>query len=347
MTDPLPPREKVLTVFEKEIERADNTIQRYQQDIPEWLDYLEQPGELSFDDRPYEREPKAFWNATPGNLKRYLKGLLSDGYAPGTVDLRRASISVFHQTMAEISEDPDIGFLDLPDEIPNPSDGMESTDKLHLYKKRERERSRNSSTEEAFTYLTAEEVKKLAKNATSPKLRNEVIIRLLFHTGMRRAELADVRLKDLSLDERHIEVNDTKNNQSRDAFFPEKLKGMIQRWIAVGRESYATADSPYLFNTEKADQIHPDAVNKVVKKAAENAGLQTHDYDDTIGRSRSKITAHTLRHSCAIAMLKNGNDTRTIQKILGHSNIETTEVYLELTEDDLKSRYQKYGTPSL
>lgn len=83
-----------------------------------------------------------------------------------------------------------------------------------------------------------------------------------------------------------------------------------------------------------------------MKQAAEDAGLQAHVHTDAAGNDRGKVTAHVLRHSYAVQCIKNGMDTRRLQKLLGHSKIETTERYLQFANDDLRDAARKYGAGS-
>ena len=84
----------------------------------------------------------------------------------------------------------------------------------------------------------------------------------------------------------------------------------------------------------------------MVKKAAQSAGLQAHVHTDASGNDRGKVTAHVLRHSFAVQSIKNGMDTRRLQKLMGHSKIETTEQYLQFANDDLRDAARKYGAGS-
>lgn len=80
------------------------------------------------------------------------------------------------------------------------------------------------------------------------------------------------------------------------------------------------------------EQIAPKRVNRAVRKAADRAGLQEQVYTSAEGKEQMKVTSHVLRHSFAVQNLKNGIDTRTLQGLLGHAKIETTERYLRLAK---------------
>ena len=83
-----------------------------------------------------------------------------------------------------------------------------------------------------------------------------------------------------------------------------------------------------------------------MKEAAEGAGLQSNVHTDAAGNVRGKVTAHVLRHSFAVQSIKNGMDTRRLQKLMGHSKIETTERYLQFANNDLREAARRYGPGS-
>lgn len=119
----------------------------------------------------------------------------------------------------------------------------------------------------------------------------------------------------------------------------------MNQWINGGyRDRFSVAaDSDHLFLSRISGQMGSGSINKMVKKAAESAGIQQPLYTDASGKTRWKVTAHTLRHSMAVQSIKNGMNVRFLQDILGHADITTTERYLEVTEDDSLDALQKYG----
>ncbi|TKX86474.1 hypothetical protein EXE43_08250 [Halorubrum sp. SS5] len=91
------------------------------------------------------------------------------------------------------------------------------------------------------------------------------------------------------------------------------------------------------------EQIASKQINRVVRKVADSAGLQEEVYTNAEGKKQMKVTAHVLRHRFAVQSFKNGMDTRTLQKLLGHAKIETTERYLRLAKSDMRDAARKYG----
>ena len=320
-------RERQLT------KKAESTASSYTNIVERWRDWLASPGEEEYDVNRRDRDSKTIYDATTGDLRIYLRQQLQSGIAGGTVRNRRWTITAFYQELEEIAGE---GY-DIPD-FENPGEDLDTSDWQSL----SGESKKAEKLKEVY-YLEPPEVDLLAKNATDPKLRNELIIRLLYQTGLRRGELAETRLKDIDTDERAIRVHATKTHLNRTVYYQPSLDTLMNRWINVERKSLATAGSEYLFPTFKTEQIAPKQINRVVRKAADSAGLQEQVYTNAEGKEQMKVTAHVLRHSFAVQSLKNGMDTRTLQKLLGHAKIETTERYLRLAKSDVRDAARKYG----
>ena len=313
--------------------KAESTANTYAYTAEKWSDWLANPGMKDYDVNRRERDAKTIYDATTGDLRIFLRQQLQAGMAGGTVRNRRWAIASFYKELKEIASE---GY-DLPD-FENPSEDLDTSDWQPL----NGESKKAEELKEVY-YLKPEEIGLLAENAPNPKLRNELIIRLLYQTGLRRGEMAETRLTDVDTDGRSINVHATKTHLNRTVYYQPSLETLMSRWINVKRKALATAGSEYLFPTYKTEQMAPKQVGRTVKKAADNAGLQQQVYTNAAGHEKMKVTAHVLRHSFAVQSLKNGMDTRTLQKLMGHAKIETTERYLRLAKSDVKDAARKYG----
>lgn len=191
-----------------------------------------------------------------------------------------------------------------------------------------------------------DEKEMMAEHAPSPELRNELIIRLLWQTGTRRQELSDVKIDDIDREERSIRVHSSKTEKHRTVYYQPNLDFLIEQWLDAGfRDSYRpAADSPYFFVTLRSEKLSSHAINEVVKKAAENAGIQEVLYVDGGGQNRHRITAHAMRHGHAVQALKSDGITiREVQKHLGHESIDQTEKYLRLIEEDVREAFHNFS----
>lgn len=315
--------------------KAETTAYSYKRQAAKWADWLENPGKYDYDNNRSERESKKVWEATTGDLQTFLRQQLNSGLSGMTVRNRRFAISALYRELDEMANEP----FPIPD-FENPSNDLDVSD-WGLQKKGTR-KSQALKGEEVY-YLTPDEIEQLTDNVTDPTLRNELIIRLLYQTGLRRGELASIRLEDIDTDERAINIRAEKTHSNRIVYYQPSLDTLLNRWINVGRKSLTTADSDYLFPTYKTEKITGRQVSRTVRKAAEEAGLQGVAFTDASGGEHVKITAHTLRHSFAVQSVKNGMDTRMLQLLLGHENIETTERYLRMATDDIQSAARKFG----
>ncbi|QAU13020.1 site-specific recombinase xerd [Halorubrum sp. BOL3-1] len=313
--------------------KAESTASSYTNTVENWAEWLANPEQKDYDVNRRDRNSKTLYNATTGDLRIHLRQQLQAGMAGGTVRNRRWAISSFYQELEKIAGE---GY-DIPD-FENPAEDLDTSSWQTL----SGESKKAKELKEVY-YLESGEIDRLAKNAPNPKLRNELIIRLLYHTGLRRGELAETRLKDIDTEERAINIHASKTHLNRTVYYQSSLDTLMNRWVNVKRKALATAGSEYLFPTYKTEQIKPKQINRTVRKAADNAGLQEQVYTNAEGNEQMKVTAHVLRHSFAVQSLKNGMDTRTLQKLLGHAKIETTERYLRLAKSDVRDAARKYG----
>jgi integrase/recombinase XerD len=159
-------------------------------------------------------------------------------------------------------------------------------------------------------------------------LRDRAMIELLYAGGVRVSEVADARLEDLKLEMGYILVRG-KGDKERMVPLGVPAQQALQNYLKSGRELLSKKKgSPLLFIGTGGRRLTRQRVWQLVGKAS----LRT-------GRHASP---HMLRHSCATHMVENGADLRTVQTILGHSDISTTQIYTHVALDRLKSVYAKH-----
>lgn len=152
------------------------------------------------------------------------------------------------------------------------------------------------------------------------------VLMTLYLTGMRRAEMLALRDRDIDFCAKQIKVTGKRNKQ-RIIPFGEELENELRSYIALRNDTFAN-ESPTLFVNRKGSPLNPASLTEVVKK---NLSKVT---------SLKKRSPHVLRHTFATAMLNNHADLVSIQKILGHSNLHTTEIYTHLSFEELKEAYK-------
>lgn len=154
--------------------------------------------------------------------------------------------------------------------------------------------------------LTKDEISRLIDAAGSTQ--SERIIKLLYATGMRVSEVVKLRFEDIGEDGT-VHIKSGKGNKDRITIFPEALREELRG------TGYVFGDSP--MTTRNVQQI--------IKRAAKRAGIQKH------------VTPHVLRHSFATHLLEDGTDVRIIQELLGHSNLQTTQIYTHVSKETIKN----------
>ena len=172
-------------------------------------------------------------------------------------------------------------------------------------------------------YLNLEESVNLLQSVDGAnRERDYCILTLFLNCGLRISELVGLNINDVRGDQLRVLG---KGNKERIVYLNEACQQAIQDWLAV-RENQAVTDKNALFITRKHTRITTAAVHKLVKKHISAAGLDSSQY-----------SSHKLRHTAATLMLQNGVDVRTLQEVLGHDHLNTTQIYTHVASDDLKT----------
>jgi integrase/recombinase XerD len=159
-------------------------------------------------------------------------------------------------------------------------------------------------------------------------LRDRAMLELLYAGGVRVSEVADARLEDLKLEMGYILVRG-KGDKERMVPLGVPAQQALQQFLKNGRSIIAgTKSSPLLFPGASGRRLTRQRLWQLVGKASLASGRHA--------------SPHMLRHSCATHMVENGADLRTVQTILGHSDISTTQIYTHVALDRLKSVYAKH-----
>lgn len=166
-----------------------------------------------------------------------------------------------------------------------------------------------------------------AEDRSFKGIRDRLILMMFYETGIRRAEL--LGLTDASVDLKAMQIKVTgKRNKQRIVPFGKELEHEIDAYRTAREETLGLQVFPALFVTEEGTAMKEAQVSKIVK---DNLSKVT-----TI----KKRSPHVLRHSFATAMLNNHADLTSIQKLLGHESVATTEIYTHVSFEELKSEYK-------
>jgi site-specific recombinase XerD len=196
-----------------------------------------------------------------------------------------------------------------------------SSDKIELGKARDRE----------VEFLELEEVERLlsvTQNLNVKDARDKAMLELLFSTGLRVSELTGLDIANVNLRSGEFSVRG-KGGKIRLVFLSDSAKKAIVSYLKK-----RTDLSPALFisfgKNKDCKRLTPRSVQRIVKKYATRAGIV------------KTITPHTLRHSFATDLLRNGADIKSVQAMLGHSSITTTQVYTHVTDKHLKEIHNRF-----
>lgn len=190
------------------------------------------------------------------------------------------------------------------------------------------------------TFLHFDEVSRLLSETptdTETGLRDRAIIELLFSGGLRVSELCNLNRDSINLARREFMVRG-KGKKDRPIFIDQTTAEHIEEYLNARTDTL-----PALFLNNSSNQNIPDtsgdfrrlsprSIERIIGKYTRLAGITKH------------VTPHTLRHSFATDLLMNGADIRSVQSLLGHANIATTQIYTHITDPHLKEVHEKFHT---
>ena len=171
-------------------------------------------------------------------------------------------------------------------------------------------------------YLTLEESTALLRSVSGANEKRDYAILMLFlNCGIRRSELVGLNLTDVYEDRIRVVG---KGNKERFVYFGNACRKAIDTYLQE-RNKVVLSDNRALFGSRDGNRISVSAVHRLVKKALLQAGLDS-----------TQFSAHKLRHTAATMMLSGGVDVKTVQEVLGHENLNTTQIYTHIENTELK-----------
>ncbi len=287
-----------LKFLETEKGYAENTIAAYQNDLNQFLQYI--------DTQANGEKPEKWTDVNHTMLTDYISYLKnSDTYASSTIARKVAATkSFFHFLVAkgDIKEDPTLT-LNSP--------------------KVKKRLPKAISPGEIDRLLHAPE------NESGPKShRDHALLEMLYASGMRVTELVSLNVADVDLKANNSQVRvKSKKNKAKSRVIPISGSSVsaVKYYINNGREQLLhDPNEPALFLNNRGQRLTRQGLWLIIKHYVEAVGIST------------QVTPHTLRHSFAAHKLSQGKSLQDIQKLLGHANISTTQVYAHLSPDSKK-----------
>jgi len=181
--------------------------------------------------------------------------------------------------------------------------------------------------------LTNEEVRRIILSpdtTTNCGYRDRIVLELLYDTAIRRSELSSIQIEHMDLEGGYINIHG-KGGRQRVVPVSKRVCDLIINYIQMVRpQCIAVKDSGHLILNRFGNQMGPNGIWAIVKRHAKKAGI------------RKNVSTHTFRHTCATHMMKNGAPVRHIQELLGHESLESTQIYIRVTINDLKRVHKKF-----
>lgn len=195
-------------------------------------------------------------------------------------------------------------------------------EKIELAKQKPRE----------IEFLDEPELERLLNSASGnslEELRDKAILETLFSTGLRVSELCSLNRDSINLEKGEFFVRG-KGDKLRPVFISESAKSAVKNYLEKRTDISEALFVPPRRDDEGDLRLTPRSMQRILKKRAAKAGIS------------KKVTPHQLRHMFATDLLRNGADLRSVQMMLGHSNISTTQIYTHFTDRQLKEIHKKF-----
>lgn len=252
-----------------------------------------------------EKKNMELSETTQATVIGYLLQLQAKGKATATLSRSLAAIKSYYHFLfreGKIKRDPTIN-LDAP--------------------KQEKRLPRVLSVEDVGNLLEQPDLK------TPAGIRDRAMLEVLYATGLRVSELVSLKVSDINLEMGYIKCFG-KGSKERIVPLGSMASKYVKHYLEHARKFLASSlHEDTLFLNHHGHRLTRQGFWKIIKKYAENINLE------------NDITPHTLRHSFATHLLENGADLRSVQEMLGHADISTTQIYTHLTKNKIKEVYEK------
>ena len=241
---------------------------------------------------------------TEADLKDYIADLTSQGFKAATISRNIASLKAFfHYLKAQGIVEQDIS--------------------MSLHAPKIEKKAPEIMTQEEINALLAQ-----PSGNTPKEIRDKAMLELLYATGIRVTELITLQVKDVNMSNSTIVLKDAK--KTRTVPFGRPAHEALARYLDGTRENMLEdKTSEVLFANCSGQTMSRQGFWKLIKYYTRKAGIE------------ADITPHTLRHSFAAHLVENGADLKSVQEMLGHSDISTTQIYAHMNQNHLREVYSK------
>lgn len=177
--------------------------------------------------------------------------------------------------------------------------------------------------------IEIEDIISSIEEKTSDDIKNKCIFELLYSTGIRVSEACNLKLNNINLNTKDIRVLG-KGNKERIVYFGEVLQETLIKYLNIRKDFLKNGEIGYLFVNKNGNKISRQSIENIINNIIKKSSV------------RHKISPHVLRHTFATHLLDNGADLKSVQELLGHENLKTTEIYTHVSNERLKEAYLKF-----
>ena len=272
--------------------------------IYKFLDYLKfEKGFSDYTVKSYETDLKEFYDfagddeANIETVRNYLRKLYEDKYSSRSISRKVSSLKSYFKYLE--------------------GEGIIKDNFMRLIS--------NPKIEKTLpNYLNYDDLEKLLNfpdRSNKYGLRDALILEMLYSSGVRVSELANMKLSDIDFNEKKILILG-KGNKERYVYYGSKCADLLDKYLKIDHR-----ESPYLLIGKRSEKLNEREIRSIVTDTAKKAGISVH------------VTPHTLRHTYATHMLNDGADLKSVGDLLGHESLSTTQIYTHVSNERLRRVY--------
>jgi integrase/recombinase XerD len=284
-----------------------------------------------------EHNADTILDAEPQDVGDWLSELNDDGYAGSTLEQYLFTLRAVFSEWTDGGEDVSM----LPSVLDQNPAGFELGSYFDVSTSAEKQQY--ADNDEGVIYLSPSEVRDLQRHVPNPRVRNTLLIKMLVQTGLRRAEISHIKIKDLNREKQSVTVREevSKIDERREPAY-DSLDPELTLYLDGGyRDHRTTSDSPYLFITDQSERLSPSRITSIVREAAEDAGLDEKYMTNAEGKDRRRVSAHALRSTFIMRLVDAGVPTAKVMELSGHERLETVEDYANVGSEDAREAYHE------
>ena len=290
--------------------KIEEAIKKYLEYIIKELNYssltkVDYQSDLKIYEEYLKRRNLNYLNITKKDILDYLKFLDDHKYSNKSISRNLSTLRSFYTYLVEVKVTPENVFR----------------------------RVHNPKVEKKLpNFLNTVEVENILdsiREDTKENIRDKCLFELLYSTGLRVSELSDLKLKVIDLTDKSIRVMG-KGSKERIVYFGDYAFKLLQEYLSIREEFLKKGEIDYLFINKIGGKLSRQSIEGIIERISKKYSLN------------HKFSPHTLRHTFATHLLDEGADIRSVQELLGHENLDTTEIYTHVSNERLREAYLKY-----